>query len=119
MKSEYMNYPFSISGNGMINTANEDKHIKDMIEQILFTSGGERLNSPRFGAGIKNTIFSPINPMLETTLKLTITASIQQWLDHLIIVENVDVKSEEEKLFINITYSKIKSREEHTVHFER
>jgi phage baseplate assembly protein W len=117
MKQKYFNYPFKISGTGTISTADEDKHLKDLIEQVLFTDPGERVNLPEFGCGLKTFIFSPNDKILETTLQISITASLQKWLNHLIIVSDVVVEVAEEKLFVTIKYKKIRTGEENTLEF--
>ena len=117
MIKKYINYPFKIAGTGNISSADEDKHIKDLIEQVLFTDPGERVNLPEFGCGLKSFIFSPNDKILETTLQVSITASLQKWLDHLIIVKDVVVDVEEEKLYITIKYKKIRTGEENTLEF--
>jgi phage baseplate assembly protein W len=117
MNEKYMNYPFKISGNGKISPANEEKHIKDLIEQILFTDPRERVNLPDFGCGLKSYIFAPNDRTLKTTLRLTIISSVQKWLSHLIIVEDVSVDVDEEELKISIKYTKIRDMEENLAEF--
>jgi hypothetical protein len=37
----------------------DDEHIRDLIEQVLFTSPGERVNRPDFGSGLRQLVFAP------------------------------------------------------------
>ena len=37
----------------------DDDHIRDLIEQVLFTSPGERVMRPDFGAGLLALVFEP------------------------------------------------------------
>ena len=45
-------FPYSFDSTGR--TAQDDlpSHVNDMIELILFTSPGERVNLPTFGCGV-------------------------------------------------------------------
>ena len=44
-------FPYGFDGTGHTAQAGPLAHIGDMIEQILFTSPGERVNRPTFGSG--------------------------------------------------------------------
>jgi len=50
-------YPFRIDGRGRTADAGRDEHIRQMIEQVLFTSPGERVNRPTFGTGLQQLVF--------------------------------------------------------------
>ena len=63
------NYPFSIDERGGIATVDEEKHICQMVEQVLFTAIGERVNRPTFGSGINQLVFAPNSP--KTTAIIT------------------------------------------------
>ncbi len=40
-------YPFKVNGSGRTaNLSDEDDHIRDLIEQVLFTTPGEQVNRP-------------------------------------------------------------------------
>lgn len=45
-------YPFRFDGGGRTATADDDRHIRDLIEGVLFTNPGERVNRPDFGSGL-------------------------------------------------------------------
>ena len=45
-------YPFQFDSRGRTASSEEEKHIRDLIEQVLFTSPGERVNRPGFGSGL-------------------------------------------------------------------
>ena len=47
----FLDYPYSVSGNGTPSTTLADDHLRDLILQVLFTNPGERVNLPEFGAG--------------------------------------------------------------------
>ena len=47
-----IDFPYHFDGRDRTATVTEAEHVRDLIEQILFTSPGERVNRPEFGAGI-------------------------------------------------------------------
>lgn len=119
MSPDYLDYPFNIGKDGKVAVTDEDRHIHDLIEQVLFTNPGERVNLPEFGCGLKQLIFAPNSYILATTTQFTVSAALQKWLGHLIQINAVDVKAEDEKLFVAIKYTKLKSQEEGQVRFIR
>jgi phage baseplate assembly protein W len=119
MKTDFLSFPFDIGKDGRIAITDEEHHIQHLIHQVLFTNPGERVNVPDFGCGLKQLIFAPISDILTTTTQFTVSAALQKWLGHLITVENVQVKAEEEKLFVTITYTLLKTREKRQVQFSR
>jgi Baseplate wedge protein gp25 len=64
-----------------------------MIEQILFTDLGERVNRPTFGSGINQLVFAPNSNELAAATQLLVQGALQQWLADLIHVESVAVKN--------------------------
>ncbi len=97
-------FPFRIGGRGEISLITGDKNIKAKIEQILFTSAGERVNLPEFGCGLMNLVFDPNNDVLSATTEFNIRKSLERWMGDEIIVESVGVTSQEETLLIEIIY---------------
>lgn len=96
-------FPFHFH-HGRTATAENEAHIRDLIEQLIFTSQGERVNRIDFGSGLLQIIFAPNSPELASALQFSIQASINRWLGDLIEIHALEVKSEEEKLQILIQY---------------
>jgi Bacteriophage baseplate protein W len=101
---QFVNYPFKIDKNGRTATINEEDHVLQLIEQVLFTSLSERLNRPTFGTGINQLVFSPNSNELATATQFLIQGALQQWLGDLIRVESVRTESEESSLHITVQY---------------
>ncbi len=89
---------------GRIASLTGDDNIKAKIEQILFTSPGERVNLPEFGCGLMNLVFEPNNDVLAAATEFTIRKALERWMGDEIIVESVDVSSQEETILIEIIY---------------
>ena len=72
-----VDYPYSIDGRGRTAETGEDDHIRDLIEQLLFTMPGERVNRPDFGCGLMQLVFEPNSPELAAALQFTVSAALQ------------------------------------------
>jgi phage baseplate assembly protein W len=99
-----IDYPLRIGRRGQTATTDDDDHIRDMIEQLLFTNPGERVNRPDFGSGLAQLVFAPNSPELAATLQFTMQAALQRWLGDLIEVVALEVDSEESTLAVTVDY---------------
>lgn len=99
-----LDYPFHFNGRGRTADTNDEEHIRDLIEQVLFTSPGERVNRPTFGCGLMQLIFAPNSEALASATQLTVQGALQQWLGDVIQVEAVQVESEDSTLRVTVQY---------------
>lgn len=90
--------------NGKTAGSTDDNHIRDMIEQVLFTAPGERVNRPSFGSGLLQLVFEPNSNELSATTQFLVQSSLQQWLGDLIEVNDVKIESEEASLTVSVVY---------------
>ena len=97
-------YPYSIGSDGRTQSADPDRHIRDLIEQLLFTSPGERVNRPTFGAGLLRLVFEPGGEELAATLNMTVAGALQQWLATLILVESVSIRAVDSTVSVSVRY---------------
>ena len=97
-------YPLSITGEGLVATSGYSQHIEQLIEQVLFTMPGERVNLPDFGTGITRLIFDPGNAEMISATQFLIQGALQQWLGDLIQVQAVQVMAEDSTLNVIIQY---------------
>ena len=114
-----IDYPFHFDDRGRTAGTTDDDHIRDLIEQFLFTNAGERVNRPDFGSGLLQLVFAPNSPELATALKFTMQAGLQQWLGDLIEVRQLAVTSEGEKLRVELQYLARRTQEVRTATFTR
>jgi hypothetical protein len=85
-------YPFAIdAASGQAAQTDYASHVEQMIEQILLTDPGERVCLPTFGAGLRRLLFAPMNSSLDSSTKLLVTQSLNQWLGNQITVRDVTV----------------------------
>jgi phage baseplate assembly protein W len=106
MDQNYLAFPFSIDGRGRTATSGKDDHLRALIYEVLFTSPGERVNRPDFGCGLKNLVFMPNSEPLAGATQLMVRGALQNWLQAEIQVEGVEVAAVEERLNINVTYTR-------------
>ncbi|MER5556024.1 GPW/gp25 family protein [Streptomyces sp. NPDC002793] len=97
-------FPFRSDRRGRTAHARYDEHVRDLVEQLLFTSPGERLMRPDFGCGLLDLVFTPNSPELASAMELSVQASLQRWLGELIDVESLDVVSEENVVRVHLRY---------------
>lgn len=97
-------YPFHVDDKGQTAGADSDAHVRNLIEQVLFTTPGERVNRPTFGSGILNLVFTPANEALGAATQQLVQSALQQWLGDLIQVEAVRVEREEAQLQVTVQY---------------
>jgi phage baseplate assembly protein W len=99
-----VDYPFSFDNRGRTADTTADDHIRDLIEQVLFTSPGERVNRPTFGCGLNQLVFAPNSPELAAATQFLVQGALQQWLGDLIVVDTVRVNNEDSTLSVTISY---------------
>lgn len=100
-----IDYPFDIDRRGRTATTSGADHIRDMIEQVLFTNPGERVNRPDFGSGLLQMVFAPNSPELAAALQFTLQAALQRWLGDVIELRALEVTSEDSTLAIDVQYA--------------
>jgi phage baseplate assembly protein W len=98
-------FPFAFDGRGRTAATGYEDHVRDMVEQVLFTSPGERVNRPTFGCGLLQLVFAPNSDTLAAATQLTVQAALQQWLADVIEVASVSVENTDATLRVTVVYS--------------
>ena len=112
-----LDYPFHFDRRGGTALANEAKHVRDMIEQLIFTAPGERVNRPDFGSGVLQLIFAPNSPELAATVQFTMQAALQRTLGDVIELRGVEVTALDATLTIALAYAIRRTGELQTAEF--
>jgi uncharacterized protein len=110
-------FPYALDATGRTAPTDPLTHIRDMIEQILFTSPGERVNRPTFGSGTAQLVFAPNSDVLAAAQQNVIQASLQMWLSDLIRVQSVTVAANEATLQITVVYVVLQTQQQQTEQF--
>ncbi len=114
-----LDFPYHIDERGRSAGTDADDHIRDLIEQVLFTSPGERVNRPDFGSGLLQMVFSPNSAELATATQFLVQGALQQFLGELIQIEAVQVESEDATIRVTVQYSIRRSQQRHTAQFTK
>ena len=114
-----VDYPFHVDERGRTAEASDEDHIRDLIEQILFTSPGERVNRPTFGSGVMQLVFAPNNEALAAATQIQVQSALQQWLGDLIEVGEVQVANNDAVLNVLIRYVLRSTQEQRITQFQR
>lgn len=101
----YIDFPYHIGANGRTADTTYPDHIRDMIEQLLFTRPGERVNRPDFGCGLLDLVFEPNSPELAAALQVSAEGALNRWLGDLITVDSLTITAEDSTLSVNLRYT--------------
>jgi phage baseplate assembly protein W len=99
-----LDYPYHFDGTGRSAVTTDADHIRDLIEQVLFTSPGERVMRPDFGAGLLALVFEPNSASVLATTQFLVQTGLQQNLSHLIAVQEVAVDGLDSTLQVTVRY---------------
>jgi len=114
-----VSFPYGIDTRGRTAEASLDEHVRDMIEQILFTTSGERVNRPDFGSGLRQLVFAPNSDELAATLQMSVRGALQQWLGDRVLVNEVAATNIDSTLTVTVQYTVLLTQESVTVQFTR
>ena len=114
-----IDFPTHFDARGHTAEAGTDKHVRDMIEQLLFTNHGERVNRPDFGSGLLQLIFAPNSPELAAALQFNMQSALQRELGDVIDVLNLEVVNEDSQLRVLVQYFVRRTNENQTAVFTR
>jgi phage baseplate assembly protein W len=112
-------FPYHFDSRGLTADVPEERHIRELIEQLLFTAPGERVNRPTFGSGLLQFVFSANTPELAAATQAMVHGALQQWLGELIQVEAVDVAAEEATLHVRVRYVIRRSQQRRLAEFTK
>jgi phage baseplate assembly protein W len=113
-------FPYRVDGRGRSAEAeNDEAHIRDLIEQVLFTVPGERVNRPDFGCGLLQLVFAPNSDELAATLQVLVQGALQQWLGTLLRIEEVSATSSEATLAVQVRYTVLRTQASRTASFTK
>lgn len=100
-----IDHPFHFDAHGRTATTDDADHVRDMIELLLFTRPGERVNRADFGSGLLHAVFAPNSPELATALEFTTRAALQRHLGDVVEVQALSVQADDAALRVNLKYA--------------
>jgi phage baseplate assembly protein W len=114
-----VDFPYHVDGRGRTATTGDDDHLRDLIEQVLFTSPGERVMRPDFGSGLLALVFEPGGPELVATTQHLVQGALQQELGSLIAVDSVQVSQDDGTLTVSVSYVALSTQQRTSETFSR
>jgi uncharacterized protein len=102
-------FPYQIDGRGRTEEASASDYVKQLVEQVLFTSPGERVNLPDFGSGLLQLPFAPNSVELAAATQFSVQAALQKWLGGYIRVQSVAATADDATLNVTVVYSLLNS----------
>ena len=114
-----IDFPLHFDARGRTAGAGLEEHVRDMIEQLIFTNHGERVNRPDFGSGVMQLVFAPNSPELAATVQFTLQAALQMWLGDVIDVADLAVTADDSRLTVDLGYVIKATGQAQTANFAR
>jgi uncharacterized protein len=99
-----VDFPYQFDGRGRTRDP-LDAYVRQLIEQVLFTSPGERVNLPDFGSGLLQLPFAPNSPEMGAATQFAVQGALQKWLSDYIVVQSVVASAQDAELRVTVTYS--------------
>jgi phage baseplate assembly protein W len=112
-------FPYRIGSDGVTAAAGREDHIRDLIEQVLFTRKGERVNRPDFGASVGDLLFNENAPEMAAAVQHMVQSALQNWLAGVIEIRGVDARSEASMLSVTVWYRILDETTERSVTLTR
>src|SRR5580704_16863879 len=100
-----LNFPLGFDGSGRTSQAAPQDYVRQLIEQVLFTSPGERVNLPDFGSGLLQLTFAPNSMEMAAATQFTVQGALQKWLSAYIKVQSVVASAQDSTLTVSVTYT--------------
>lgn len=117
MSPRHIDFPLHFDGRGNTAEAGYAEHVRDLVEQLLFTAPGERVNRPEFGSGLRQLVFAPNSEELAAALQYTTQAALMRYLGDLLDLQTLEVSCEDNMLRVFLVYALRRTGEVRTESF--
>lgn len=117
--SVHLDFPFHVDGRGRSAAVGLDGYVRDLIEQLVFTQAGERVNRPEFGSGLLQLVFAGNSPELAATVQFTLQAALQRWLQEVVELRALEVTADDAALRVRVAYRVLRTGEDAVADFEQ
>ena len=100
-----LGFPYQFDGRRRTAEATIQDYVTQLVETVLFTSPGERVNLPDFGSGLLQLPFAPNSLEMAAATQFSVQAALQQWLSSYVKVQSVVASAEDAVLTVTVTYT--------------
>jgi hypothetical protein len=100
-----LGFPYQFDGRGRTAEASIQDYVTQLVETVLFTSPGERVNLPDFGSGLLQLPFAPNSVEMAAATQFSVQAALQKWLSSYVKVQSVAASAEDAVLRVTVTYT--------------
>ncbi|MEZ0449711.1 GPW/gp25 family protein [Cellulomonas sp. ICMP 17802] len=107
--SPHVGFPQRLDVHGGTALVDDEAYLRGLVEQVLFTRPGERVNRPDFGSGVGAMVFAPIDDEVARATQGLVHGALQRLLGDLIHVEQVEVSAEDSTLRVLVAYRPLRS----------
>lgn len=99
-----LSFPLRLGPGKSLAVVDLEDDVRAMIEQILLTAPGERVNRPTFGVGIYAYVFEPDSPFLAGQLRTALDENVYEHLGKNVRILGLDVTADGEQLHVDIQF---------------
>lgn len=103
-------FPYGVDGRGRTAVSGGERHVRDLVEQVLLTSPGERVMRPDFGGGLSRLVFEPGGPEAAATTQYLVQSALERCLGDVAAFERVEVVAEDSALRVTVAYRVLRTR---------
>lgn len=103
----HVGFPLRLDQRGRTALVDDEEYLRGLVEQVLFTRPGERVNRPELGSGVDRLVFAPADDALARSTAALVHGALQQWLGDLLRIEDVQVRAEDATLQVTVVYAPI------------
>lgn len=100
----HLAFPLEIS-NGLPGLVDYETYVNQLIEQVLLTVPGQRVNRPGFGCGVMQMVMQPMSEQMEAATQFLIQSQLQQATAGYASIQNVSVVVDGTQLNITVAYT--------------
>lgn len=100
----FLSFPVQPDAAGRAATVGRERHVREMIEQVLFTAPGERVMRPEFGCGLRELLFQPASGALAAATQQMVQGALMRWLEGVVTIQRVSVSVDDAALVVTVGY---------------
>jgi phage baseplate assembly protein W len=109
-----VDFPFRVGPRGRTGTTGYAEHVRDMVEQLLFTTPGERVNRPELGCLLADMVFETNGTEQAAAVQSSAMGALERWLGDVILVDSLTATPIDSTLRVVVSYRLLATGEERT-----